>query len=544
MRKTTSPLTRRSFLKTSLVATAGAASLPLTARSFILPMAKYTRYNVTSDAGRKALMSYGNAIKTMLTLPPTHPHNWFRNAFVHILDCPHGNWWFYVWHRGFMGYFEETIRNISGDPAFAIPYWDWTTLAEIPSIMFDGVLTPTDAAYAPYTKNLAVFSDIMGPAMTTYWNNLTPAQRVQLDKRGYTSFDLMWNDINGYSPSAKQSIAGNIAYAITCGARYLTRDNPKFDARTADAVSRAKIDAGLQPTDFYNSNIALSFNSERLDSHNYPPGAFSVLEGFPHNKVHNYIGGVGPIAYGPWGNMTNFLSPVDPIFFLHHSNMDRLWDVWTRKQISIGKPYLPSATDAPKFNPEPFLFFVNGKGEYVLNGQASDYLSMDRFDYQYAPGGYGDDFSNISAVSKKGARPQIRGTVKANTARLAVPSDAVQEHLASPRAATLIAEVAIPHPTPTSPTREFDVLVGAPADVTSAGPDSPYYAGTIAFFGNMSAHAAHSPAAEARFAVPLPKSPQAFKALGAATTTVDIRIVPAHGRGTVPMLKSAVIRSL
>jgi tyrosinase len=42
----------------------------------------------------------------MLNLPADHPQNWFRNAFVHLMDCPHGNWWFYVWHRGYLGYFE------------------------------------------------------------------------------------------------------------------------------------------------------------------------------------------------------------------------------------------------------------------------------------------------------------------------------------------------------------------------------------------------------------------------------------------------------
>ena len=41
---------------------------------------------------------------------------------------------------------------------------------------------------------------------------------------------------------------------------------------------------------------------------------FSTLEGMPHNLVHNCIGGVGPLDPGPYGNMTNFLSPVDPIF--------------------------------------------------------------------------------------------------------------------------------------------------------------------------------------------------------------------------------------
>ena len=98
MSKTTSPINRRGFLKTSVAAAAGAASLPLKTYSFTPPpKAKYVRYNVMSDRGRRAIESYARGIREMLKLPATHPQNWFRNTFIHLMDCPHGNWWFYVW---------------------------------------------------------------------------------------------------------------------------------------------------------------------------------------------------------------------------------------------------------------------------------------------------------------------------------------------------------------------------------------------------------------------------------------------------------------
>ena len=62
------------------------------------------------------LDSYRNAITAMLQLPPTDPRNWYRLAFIHALDCPHGNWWFLPWHRGFIGWFEQICRDLSGDP--------------------------------------------------------------------------------------------------------------------------------------------------------------------------------------------------------------------------------------------------------------------------------------------------------------------------------------------------------------------------------------------------------------------------------------------
>jgi tyrosinase len=107
----------------------------------------------------------------------------------------------------------------------------------------------------------------------------------------------------------------------------------------------------------------------------------------------------------------------------------------------------------------------------------------------------------------------------------------------------LVAEVTVPHPTAGSQTREFHVLVGAPEGVTAADPTSPYFAGTVAFFGNMS-HG-HGTPGDATFAVPLPKAPQAFKGLAATNATVDIRIVPAQGQTQrPPLLKSATIRVL
>jgi tyrosinase len=49
-------------------------------------------------------------------------------------------------------------------------------------------------------------------------------------------------------------------------------------------------------------------------------GISGPLESTPHNQVHARIG----------GNMETFMSPLDPIFWLHHCNIDRLWDRWNR----------------------------------------------------------------------------------------------------------------------------------------------------------------------------------------------------------------------
>ena len=541
--------TRRHFLKTSL-ATAGAAALP---QGFALAQAptKYRRYNVTSPNGQKALASYAKGVQAMLNLPADHAQNWFRNAFIHLMDCPHGNWWFYVWHRGYLGYFEQTIRALSGDPSFAMPYWDWTQLPQIPDSMFNGVLTPTDSAYTRFTKDIGTFTSFIQPSLKRYWAGLNSAQRVQLNARGYTSFDAMWNDVTGYTttPPPPHVDPTNMAFAQTPIARYLTRQNPKLSPQVTYNVSPFMVYAGLLPTDFYDPINQISFNSSMTTSHNTPPSGsnvFATLEGFPHNSAHNYIGGVGPIPNGPWGNMTNNLSPVDPIFFLHHSNMDRLWDVWTRKQQALKLPYLPNAAERPTYDKEPFLFYVNSNGQQVGATIAREFISTARFQYDYEPG-FGEAVVTRAshALRTKHATAPVKGLMKGNAATMTLSASEVNTHLASGAPASLIALVTLPRPTEDSPKRDFDVLVGAPANVTNVGADSPYYAGTISFFGGMM----HMPgmSSDATFIVPLPQRKEAFPnllAAGAATkgVAVTIRVVPSGGGASV--LKAATVRAM
>jgi tyrosinase len=522
--------TRRDFLVTTAAA-AGATALPFApARA----AAKYTRYDATSTEGRKMLASYAKAVEAMLKLPADDPQNWFRTAFIHLMDCPHGNWWFYVWHRGFLGYFETTIRKYSGDDTFAMPYWDWTTLPRIPPSMFADVLTPVYKAFAPYTSSLATFTSFIKPAMTTYWNSLSPAQRAQLNIRGYNTFESMWNDVTG------NGVPGNMAFAVTSNARYLSPGNPNLDAATKDAVAPKTIRSGLRPIHFYDASVSQSFTSSKTTSHNSPAGSFSVLEGSPHNLVHNCIGGVGPLDPGPYGNMTNFLSPVDPIFFLHHSNMDRLWDVWTRKQQKLGLPYLPKGADLKTLSIEPFLFYVDAGG-LVGPRKAGDFLSTSVFDYDYGPGGFGETLARTPgpALTATHAAPLIRGSVSGNTGSVAVPRAAMQRHLLANAAAPApILEVTLARPVGASASREFDVLVGAPAGVTNAAPGSPYYAGTIAFFGPLMAGMKMP---DVTFAVPLPSTLHAFTAMSAASSqTLTVRVVPTH-RGAAPTLKALAV---
>jgi len=60
------------------------------------------------------------------------------------------------------------------------------------------------------------------------------------------------------------------------------------------------------------------------------------LESNPHNKVHTMIGGRSGQVAGLMSDPDT--AGLDPIFWLHHANIDRLWEVWLLRDPHHGNP--------------------------------------------------------------------------------------------------------------------------------------------------------------------------------------------------------------
>jgi len=59
----------------------------------------------------------------------------------------------------------------------------------------------------------------------------------------------------------------------------------------------------------------------------HPGGTFGDLENNPHNGVHGDVGGgLTPLKYGLMSDPG--IAALDPIFYLHHCNIDRMWAAW------------------------------------------------------------------------------------------------------------------------------------------------------------------------------------------------------------------------
>jgi hypothetical protein len=187
------------------------------------------------------LDSYKKGIREMLNRPATDPRNWYRNAFLHVFDCPHQNWWFLAWHRAYIGWLEATIREFSGDTEFALPYWDWTKTPRVPAAMFDDVLDPNNAAFIP---TFAAFKAQFDAPVTALWAAFSPAQQGVLAQRGLASTADFWSAVAA-APAGM--------FFEQPAARGLTPASPDLDRTTGATVALPTIRSALRTANFAGS---------------------------------------------------------------------------------------------------------------------------------------------------------------------------------------------------------------------------------------------------------------------------------------------------
>ncbi|BFZ24027.1 hypothetical protein BsWGS_27065 [Bradybaena similaris] len=79
---------------------------------------------------------------------------------------------------------------------------------------------------------------------------------------------------------------------------------------------------------------------------------FAVQFEVAHNLIHGLVGGSSK-----YGLSTLSYSAFDPIFYIHHSNIDRIWAIWTALQQHRKKPYKAHCAQSYVHTPlKPFAF--------------------------------------------------------------------------------------------------------------------------------------------------------------------------------------------
>jgi tyrosinase len=480
-------ISRRSLIAAGAATAAAALVARVPARA--QGPARWRRYNVASADGQRMLGYYQTAIAAMLKLPPDDPRNWYRLAFTHYLDCPHGNWWLFPWHRALTGWAEQIVRKFSGFDGFAFPYWDWTANPSIPGAFYSQpLLNPSNDAFI---NQLDTFQRRFKPALaaTDYWSP-NSIRSKQLQVRGIGSNEILWDQLTDPQNQNYPS------FFPVPGFPNVRNPNPALDCVAGNAVSQKMLTAAMAPQDY------MTFSSPEADQHSQLVG-FAVLENQPHNKVHNNTGGIVYPSQGSYCNMFSpsnnggfmqaFLSPTDPLFYMHHSNIDRLWEAWSQKT-APGNRLPPAGPAYDKWAREPFLFFVDADGRPVTQVQAGSYATIGAFNYDYQPGGSVGTTPPPTRSLRAAARPPVRrfaGEIPPAGGRLFVTGSAgatavrlqpALVQLARPGAPQqLLAKVtlSLPH---AERGQVFQVLVH------TGDPASSVEAGTVALFGHTMVH--------------------------------------------------------
>lgn len=208
---------------------------------------------------------------------------------------------FLPWHRFMLMQLEMNLQRVLGDDlTFGLPYWDWAQ---------DGQLSPTRQ------KRAAVWaSNCMGGSgvpVTT----------------GPFAFEP--GDSGSWRIRITTNVNGQLIQVNRGLRRRLGTQTTRLPKKTHTATA---LDRPIYDTAPWNTTSAGFRNLVEgwQDQPQIPPPSL-------HNRVHVFVG----------GDMSPSTSPNDPVFYLNHCNVDRIWESWMRPAPKgHGRAYVP-AQSAP-----------------------------------------------------------------------------------------------------------------------------------------------------------------------------------------------------
>lgn len=227
------------------------------------------------------IAKYSKAIELMKALPADDPRSFMNQANVHCAYCDgaydqvgfpnldlqiHNSWLFFPFHRYYLYFYEKILGKLIDDPTFALPFWNWDS--------------------PPGMQMPLMFANPNSPLYDKLRNaNHQPPTLLDLD---YNETD------DDQTTTKKDQISSN----LTIMYRQMVSNG-----KTSKLFLGSPYRAGDEPE----------------------PGSGSI-ENAPHNPVHLWCGDNTQPNLEDMGNF--YSAGRDPIFFAHHSNIDRMWTVW------------------------------------------------------------------------------------------------------------------------------------------------------------------------------------------------------------------------
>ncbi|KAF2169475.1 hypothetical protein M409DRAFT_65119 [Zasmidium cellare ATCC 36951] len=200
-------------------------------------------------------------------------------AFVHMQIGAHTHEAapFFPWHRMFLHLWEQHLHDFCGFEG-ALPYWDWT-------------LDWENLAASPIFSNVTGFGGDGGHIIAS-----------ALDDGSSCVGDGPFRDL--------ELLYMNSTIQRHCLARGFIRYEDKADGHiSGNHVRPSAVARLLDQEHYYHLNNATQWEM--------------------HNAIH----------WGLRGDFSQWSSANDPIFYLHHAQLDRIWWLWQQKRASRSTEY-------------------------------------------------------------------------------------------------------------------------------------------------------------------------------------------------------------
>ncbi|CAH8846703.1 unnamed protein product [Trichobilharzia szidati] len=282
------------------------------------------------------------------------------NPNEHRLDFAHKGPAFITWHRAYLLFWENELARLGrgnknnstgqGDDdgdGFTLPYWDWTSANGCPICTNDLIGAPDLNSTKGSLDPNSVFSQ---------WITYCP-QRSGINDCHVCDPGILWSD-NPNHPMAggplwrlrsdSSSISSMFNHLPNQNDVLRTLETPDYDAwpyRTAagrrsfrdvlEGFTDPKIT--LDTSDIGDDNqkvVNVIADKTNQTNDTVPLSQINAITNqvYMHNLVHSYMN-------GSWFDVST--SPNDPLFLLHHTFVDKLFELWYRK-------YRPSLDQYPK----------------------------------------------------------------------------------------------------------------------------------------------------------------------------------------------------
>jgi hypothetical protein len=263
-------------------------------------------YDLTDEELRNLCKAVGYMRNDIPTDSPLHWENYGRQHAHHCTEAGdnnpqvHWSWHFLPWHRGYVYFMERILANILttklniDGSKFSYPYWDWCTHQEIPNTRL---------------------RQQAGLASPLFGYDLTQEDMVNADNLGFDNT------------------------ALYDGSRGPTILKPKMDPDnelTEDSKNHIKDALYYTSATYINKILTAPFEQFAGGSTIDRTTGQGLLEQNPHNDGHDWVGTrigknrtMGTLRY----------AALDPIFYMHHGNIDRIFSLYNQPMPSLDGPW-------------------------------------------------------------------------------------------------------------------------------------------------------------------------------------------------------------